>query len=88
MVIARLHPQRQLLACFCTGGFEQFRLELFHKEVIRPALIHQKVRQARAAFDQGTGIIFSPSRLIGAKITRQRLMPPGAVERRNNGCEG
>ena len=79
MVIARLHAQRQPLPGGIAGGLQQFRLQLFDKKVVRIALIHQQIGQARAAFNQGTGVIFRPSRAIIAQIAAQRFVAPWAV---------
>ena len=84
----RLAAERQLHPGLGAGRLQQLGLQLAFQPGIGLALLDEQLVRPGAVLDQGAGVVFPPGDAIGAQVVRQRLLPPGAVQRRDDRGEG
>ena len=77
VVIARLHPQGQVLARGGSGLLECGRLQLHGQELVGVALVHEDRPGIGAAPQQRRRIPLIPRRPVRAEIAGERLLAPG-----------
>ena len=68
-------------------ALKNLRVELLVQELVRCALIHEYVSAVgeRALADQLARIVVAPFILVGAKVSRERLLAPRRPRRRGYG---
>src|SRR3712207_3294476 len=87
VVVALVPPEAQGLVGLSARALENLRVELLIQELVRCALIHEYAAAVgeRALADQLARIVLAPFFLVGAKVSRERLLAPRRARRRGYG---
>src|SRR2546423_752460 len=82
VIVAFVHTQRKRNTGSSASIFQKRRLEFGFQELVCRTLVDKNFRQSLAILKQCTSIVSSPTLLIAAEISTQRLLAPGAVHGR------
>ena len=88
VIVAAAQVERQRNVRILAGIGQQLGLQLLFEELVAGALVNQQRIGTCAILDQSARVVFAPRGAVIAKIARQRLFPPWAVERADDRREG
>src|SRR4051794_26270543 len=85
MVVSRLDAERQRDAGLRACSFEKLRPQFLFDERVCITDVDEEFRDSSTAFDERDGVVAGPARAVFAEISRQSLLAPRDLRRRDNG---
>ena len=79
VVVARMPPQAQGMACFLASSLQNLRIELLGQKLVRLALVDQQRQTLLGLFHQFAGVVGRPGAAILTEISGEGLLAPGTA---------